>query len=402
MAAEIQRCVDTIGEVLALPVSLTDIDLNSLRFSPHAEDQIDEVRRDSLLLRTTAPWVREWFAEYGVGRSTKPVRVEPHPDRDTMSRVVLPVTHRGLPLGLLSVLDPERRCGENDLARVRALVAELAALMYDEEADRLEVSRLLHELLTGGATARTRAIKGLEQTTGLKQDSECIVVTASGVDGPPKPPEDAEAPSASGRGSTTPAEIVQCQASDHHVFLLRADTFDQEPLDAQLRRIVRVARGCCQAPVTGIGEPVALPEASTSYDQARAAMSAAARLDHLTDRVAFADLGALRLLATRSDVELETAVDPRTRTLLDTRDDELLLTLSTYLDNGCDAAVTAAQVNVHRGTLYYRLRKAEGATGLDLSCGPDRLTLHLGLLAHRFVTSPRRAGHGAPVRLLAV
>jgi hypothetical protein len=29
MASEIQRCVDTIGELLGLPVSLTDIDLAS-------------------------------------------------------------------------------------------------------------------------------------------------------------------------------------------------------------------------------------------------------------------------------------------------------------------------------------------------------------------------------------
>ena len=45
MASEIQRCIDAIGELLGLPVSLTDVDLNSLRFIPHAEDMIDEVRR---------------------------------------------------------------------------------------------------------------------------------------------------------------------------------------------------------------------------------------------------------------------------------------------------------------------------------------------------------------------
>ena len=38
MASQIQRWVDAIGELLGLPVSLTDVDPNSLRFSPHAED----------------------------------------------------------------------------------------------------------------------------------------------------------------------------------------------------------------------------------------------------------------------------------------------------------------------------------------------------------------------------
>ncbi len=401
MASEIQRCVDTLGELLGLPVSLTDVDLNSLRFSPHAEDKIDDVRRDSLLLRTTAPWVREWFAEYGVGRSTKPVRVEPHPDRATMSRMVVPVSHRGMQLGLLCVLDPHCSCTEDDLDKVSDIIAELATLMYDEEADRLEVSRLLHELLTGGATARARAIKGLEQTSGLNEDTECVVVAVSNIQGPAKPLEPAPVPSAPRRTlSPTPARIVQCQATDHHVFLLRVDLFDQEPLDAQLRRITQAVRGCCQMPAVGVGEPSSLPEASTSYDQARAAMSAAARLEQLPGQVAFTDLGALRLLATRSDVELETTMDPQTCALLATDNEELRLTLTAYLDNGCDAASTAAQLNVHRGTLYYRLRKAEGATGLDLSRGTDRLTLHLGLLANRFVSSPRRAGHNGPVRLL--
>lgn len=401
MASEIQRCVDTIGDVLGQPVSLTDVDLNSLLFSPHAEGLIDEVRRDSLLLRTTAPWVRDWFAEYGVGRSSRPVRVEPHPDRETMSRVVLPVQYRGMSLGLLCVLDPERRCTEAVLAGVSELVEELAGLMYDDQADRLDVSRLLHEALTGSATARTRALRALEQTSGLAEDTACVVATMSGTQGPPKT-IDQQDEARAGRPAASPAPVLQCLGTSHHVFLLRADTFQLEPLEAQLRRIRRVAEGCCATPVLGLGEPTTLSNASTSYEQARAAMSAAARMENLSDQVAFADLGALRLVATHSDNELENALDPRAQALLGLGDDELLQTLGAYLDNGCDAAATAAQLNVHRGTLYYRLRKAEGAVGFDLSAGADRLTLHLNLLAHQFITSPRRPGHDGPPRLLAV
>jgi hypothetical protein len=35
MASEIQRSVDTIGELLGLQVSLTDVDLNWLRLRPN-------------------------------------------------------------------------------------------------------------------------------------------------------------------------------------------------------------------------------------------------------------------------------------------------------------------------------------------------------------------------------
>jgi hypothetical protein len=397
MTSQTQRCVDSIGELLGLPVSLTDGDLNSLLFSPHPDDLIDEVRRDSLLHRTTAPWVRQWFFEYGVGRSAKPVRVEPHPKRETMSRLVLPVQHRGHQLGLLCVLDPARQCDGESIDKIAGLVRELAELLYDEATDRVAVSRQLQDLLTGSVDVRDRAVRSLEQSSVLAADDAYLVATVSGVVGPPKPHPDTEP--VSGGTAASSGRILQCTAPAHHIFLLPADSVTTEPPAAWLRRITRTAAGCCGEPVVGIGEPCRLADAPRSYEQARAAMSAAARLDHLGAQVSFADLGALRLLATRNDQDLEAAVAPQARPLLE-GDDELLLTVATYLEAGCDASATAARLNVHRGTLYYRLRKAESATGLDLSQGTDRLALHLAVLVHSFVASPRRPGHPAPVRLL--
>ena len=39
----------------------------------------------------------------------------------------------------------------------------------------------------------------------------------------------------------------------------------------------------------------------------------------------------------------------------------------------------AAELRIHRQTLYYRLQRIEKLTGLDLADGRDRLTLHLAL-----------------------
>ena len=412
MASDIQRCVDAIGELLSLPVSLTDVDLNSLRFSPHTEDLIDEVRRDSLLMRHTAPWVREWFAEYGVGRTTKPVRVEPHPDRDTMSRLVVPVQHRGVQLGLLCVLDPDRRCNSPELASMADLLSELAALMYDAEADRLQTSHLVHDLIVGSASAQARALKDLHELTGVTGDDEYVAATISGVQGPPKPvaareggpheePRVARTRPGAARTATAQPELLQsATATDHHVFLLPAPV--ESAATGDLGRIIDVARGCCGTPVVGIGQNYPLAQAAQSYRQAQAAMSAAARLDQLPAQVAYADLGAHRTLAASTDPDLDSAIDPLTRVLIDAGDDELLATLTAYLESGCDAAATAAHIHVHRDTLYYRLRKAETLTGLDLTRGPDRLTLHLGLLSHQWLTSPRRPSHDTPVRLLVL
>ena len=48
-----------------------------------------------------------------------------------------------------------------------------------------------------------------------------------------------------------------------------------------------------------------------------------------------------------------------------------------------DAGRTAAELGIHRQTLYYRLSRIEQLTGLDLDDGEDRLLLHMTLKAAR-------------------
>lgn len=48
---------------------------------------------------------------------------------------------------------------------------------------------------------------------------------------------------------------------------------------------------------------------------------------------------------------------------------ELARTAETYLDCAGQAARTAAELGIHRQTLYYRLSRVEQLTGLDLDEG---------------------------------
>ncbi len=50
---------------------------------------------------------------------------------------------------------------------------------------------------------------------------------------------------------------------------------------------------------------------------------------------------------------------------------ELMKTLRVYLDNLSDASATSAKLNIHRDTLFYRLKKIEQITGWDLNNGKD-------------------------------
>jgi DNA-binding PucR family transcriptional regulator len=62
---------------------------------------------------------------------------------------------------------------------------------------------------------------------------------------------------------------------------------------------------------------------------------------------------------------------------------ELAATLLAFLDAGGDAARAAAELHVHRATLYRRLRRVEELAEVDLADGRARLELHNGLLLAR-------------------
>jgi sugar diacid utilization regulator len=64
---------------------------------------------------------------------------------------------------------------------------------------------------------------------------------------------------------------------------------------------------------------------------------------------------------------------------------QLVDTLEIYLDEAGDARASAARLNLHRTSLYYRLSRIEQVTGMSLGNGGDRLSLHLGLKLARLL-----------------
>ena len=93
---------------------------------------------------------------------------------------------------------------------------------------------------------------------------------------------------------------------------------------------------------------------------------------------AWADLGVHRLLACGPRRALrEGAVDAAVEPLLS--HPELAATAAAFLDHAGNVQRAATELAIHRQTLYYRLRRIEELTGLDLADGRDRLRLHLAL-----------------------
>jgi DNA-binding PucR family transcriptional regulator len=141
---------------------------------------------------------------------------------------------------------------------------------------------------------------------------------------------------------------------------------------------VMEALGALSAPraVIGQGEAVEdLREAGTSHRRALAALRVAAHEESMT--ASWDALGVERVVTALPDAALEDLPEGLRKLLAG--DQSLVRTLEAYLDHAGDVKRTAAALSLHRGGLYYRLRRIEDVAGVNLHDGEDRLLCHLAL-----------------------
>ncbi|MDH6567593.1 hypothetical protein M2160_002614 [Streptomyces sp. SAI-117] len=146
----------------------------------------------------------------------------------------------------------------------------------------------------------------------------------------------------------------------------------------------RQAKDPAAAPPTvaaGIAVPrLSLAELAPAWQEASDAARAALAEPGFGPVAEWSRIGPYRLLTA---LPPETAHDPVVRPLLAPAHRELARTAEVYLDCAGQAGRTAAELGIHRQTLYYRLSRVEQLTGLDLDDGEDRLLLHMALKAAR-------------------
>ncbi|WP_146064705.1 CdaR family transcriptional regulator, partial [Streptomyces sp. SM1] len=117
-----------------------------------------------------------------------------------------------------------------------------------------------------------------------------------------------------------------------------------------------------------------------AWEEASASARAALAEPRLGPVARWASIGAFRLLTA---LPPGSSHDPAVSPLFSPAQAGLARTAETYLDCAGQAGRTAAELGIHRQTLYYRLSRVEQLTGLDLDDGEDRLLLHMALKAAR-------------------
>jgi purine catabolism regulator len=134
----------------------------------------------------------------------------------------------------------------------------------------------------------------------------------------------------------------------------------------------------------GVGRPHGgLKGVQRSYAEADQALRAGQRLFGAGQTVAFADLGAYRLLAQlQGTAELKSFQQETLGELMDYDDksgSQLLPTLDAFFASNGNLSKTAETLFVHRNTLMYRLKRIEELTGASLDDPETRFDLQLAL-----------------------
>ncbi|MGY1841212.1 MULTISPECIES: PucR family transcriptional regulator [unclassified Modestobacter] len=379
MRDDLQDLVDVVSRLLAAPATLEDRDFTLLAFCAHGGDDgdgkgdgvstMDAVRTRSILGRGSTPQVRARFEEHGITTATGPLRIPADPAAGILTRLCLPVRSGDRLHGWLWLLDGGRTDVTDPrapgLAEARELAAEAGRLLAGAGSGTAELSTALHTALT--ATTPDRAVRRLADAVGIGTPVTLVALCPGGAGLP--------------AGWTAPGAGAVSTVLDGGavVAVLLALTGGGDPRAAGALSAAALA-GLPPGSTAGVAAPrTGCAELAAQWREARIAARVAAVDPRFSPAASWTELGAWRQVAALP------GPDPVLAPLL--ADPVLTATAAAWLDCAASPQRAAAQLCVHRQTLYYRLGRIEQLTGLDLSDGADRLLLHLGVRAAQLINA---------------
>ncbi|MGI5183920.1 PucR family transcriptional regulator [Dactylosporangium sp. CA-152071] len=374
MHDEIDELVDDLAAAAGLAVQLTDTNFNSLTFGPH-RGEVDWIRRETLLTRTTSAEIRRYLDTFNVRTAMGPVHIPADPSRDTMARLVVPVRSNGRTVGFLWFLDDGTAAHPAVLDRIVAAAERLGRLLNRDAHRQQLVADRLRDLVGEHEPSRQESIRFFEDQGWSAR--RVAVTVAAAVDPAAQPMDQTAVTEALDAPRGLDRKVLRA-VHDDAVVLLSPAAAAEDPRRTAGRALDVLAAGGVAGWVAGVGgvHPT-LAGAADSYRQARCALRVARSMSEHRPIADWPRLGALRVLTLLPVQALQQAIEPRLLPVL--ADATLVETLRTYLVEAGDIRRTCAALHVHRGTVYYRLRKIEQLSQLSLRDGDDRLTIHTSL-----------------------
>jgi sugar diacid utilization regulator len=392
--SELQDVVDSLAARIGRSVAIDDQRFRLAVFSAHTQE-IDDVRRTSILRREAPQTVTDLLRTLGVQNASGPMRIEAVTELGLRPRVCIPIRFDGLLLGYMWLVEDATRLDDEQLALCAEAARDAAPLMYREriledqtrERERRCVTDLLdlaNERRAGPAqVALEEGILAAAGAYGVivieaadpshrRADERAVTILAAlervrrGVR-----PHSCIAGNVGGRGVL----IAGVRSGDH-------GAREMARIADGVSRDLRGYGGERDACRIGLGPAVRdLARVVLSYRAALDANQIAMTLPQVGAIADWNELGAWKLLCLIPDDDrAHYAIHPALAQLSQLRDGGALLeTVRLYLDHAGDAQATADLLHIHRTSLYARLRRIEREAGVDLSSGEDRLALHVSV-----------------------
>ncbi len=252
--------------------------------------------------------------------------------------------------------------------RRRSFWDRLLARAYDDPIEAREDATARGIALAPGYVAVAIEGEGLDEVSALQKNAEIRRVCLDTL-------------------GTRTGDVVVIERGGGFLFLVPAP----HEVDAQNARTAAtlIPRGITRAGIDvkvvgGVGLHAEMLKVAQSVDEAREALTIARRMFGGARVMPHDDLGVYPLLyrggVQRDDWKTfaDRVLEPL-RNYDEKHQTELVRTLRLFFDVGQNIKVAAAALNVHRHTVFYRLRQIAEIGGLDLDSPHDQLTLRAAI-----------------------
>jgi len=382
---DVQVLLDGVAAELRAGVSLDDTELRLLAHTAH--DFVDVVRQHAFVHRRLAPEVADWFAQWDLRNAPSPVRTPRDDALGLLERWCVPVRFRGTLVGYIWILDAGL-LDESQLSPAIDVAPQIGAVLFRKRREKQAVTELLRLLLVPSADDDQLAAKARATGSYTHTGPIAVVVIGSADAGISDLVSDLAVAVQRVAEQEEAGSVLAGAAGGLGVLLapLR-EREDLSPARALGERALHLAKHITNDTqlVAAIGEASTIERASESYAAARRTLRMVRAMPELGPVAAWKQLGVFRALCLLPIDGLESEIlDYRVQHLL--KDEVLARTAQTFLDLACDVQQTAAQLFIHRMTLYQRLDRIATLYDLDLRRDADhRLVTHLGFKLVRLV-----------------
>lgn len=379
----LQHIAEQLARVLGRSVIIDDARLRPQAITPQI-GRLDHSRVQAVLQRGTSARLRRKLTDYGVFSAREPVSIPGDPQQAILPRLCLPLRADDQLLGFLWLIDePALTTGQTRQAQAAA--AQAAHLLAQRAIQAAEQFAMLSDLADG-------LLHPQEQ---VRQEAATMLAGRAALTGPPpyalaviRPaagsPASAQDPGWAAGNMRRAAGNLRLRAGPGSLVLASPGEGELVAVTtagalAELRRTIRTLPGLPLA-VGTCGGAAALADVHASLGNAQYAAYVAARVPQFGRAADWAGLGpyaAFQHLC--RDTSAPERICPGIGALLDERARTYRQTIRRYLECGAQAQQAAAQLHIHRTTLYWRLARAAELIPLDLRQGEDRLKLHLAL-----------------------